>query len=126
VLATGPKGRGFEPHQGDEFLRATKIRSTNSFGSEIKPEVPCREILRHVKDLLKSQGDEQTKFSFPSSILVLAPEMSLLTEQPDSTGGCQSALVDKSGFSASRSYHGPHHNHSGMNNRPVEAAVLRR
>jgi hypothetical protein len=24
------------------------------------------------------------------------------------------------------SYHGPHHSHPGMNNRPVEAAVLRR
>jgi hypothetical protein len=28
VLATGPKGRGFEPGQGDSFLRAIKIRST--------------------------------------------------------------------------------------------------
>jgi hypothetical protein len=46
VLATGP-GRG------DGFLRAIKIRSTPSFEWEIKPEVPCRKILRHVKDLLK-------------------------------------------------------------------------
>jgi hypothetical protein len=30
VLATGPKGRGFEPGQGDGFLRAIKIRSTPS------------------------------------------------------------------------------------------------
>jgi hypothetical protein len=48
VLATGPKGRGFEPGQGDGFLRAIKIRSTLSFGWEIKPEVPCRKILQHV------------------------------------------------------------------------------
>jgi hypothetical protein len=27
------------------------------FGWEVKPEVPCRKILRHVKDLLKSHGD---------------------------------------------------------------------
>jgi hypothetical protein len=30
VLATGPKGRGFEPGQGDGFLRAIKTRSTPS------------------------------------------------------------------------------------------------
>jgi hypothetical protein len=50
VLATGLKGRGFEPGQCDGFLRAIKIRSTLSFGREVKPEVPCRKILRHVKD----------------------------------------------------------------------------
>jgi hypothetical protein len=30
MLATGPKGSGFEPSQGDGFLRAIKIRSTPS------------------------------------------------------------------------------------------------
>jgi hypothetical protein len=30
VLATGPKGRGLKPGQGDGFLRAIKIRSTPS------------------------------------------------------------------------------------------------
>jgi hypothetical protein len=83
VVATGTKGRGFEPGQGDGFLRAIKIRITPRFGWEIKPEIPCRKMLRHVKDLLKSHGDRQTKFSFPSSILILAPEMSLLTGQPE-------------------------------------------
>jgi hypothetical protein len=39
VLATGPKGCGFEAGQGDGFLRAIKIRSTPSFGWEVKPEV---------------------------------------------------------------------------------------
>jgi hypothetical protein len=57
VLATGPKGRGFEPGQDDGFLRAIKNRSIPSFGSEVKPEVPCRKILWHVKNLLKSNGD---------------------------------------------------------------------
>jgi hypothetical protein len=56
VLSTGPKCRRFEPGQRDGFLRAIKIRSTPSFGWEIKPEVPCRKILRYVKDLLKSHG----------------------------------------------------------------------
>jgi hypothetical protein len=53
VFATGPKGRMFEPGQGDGFLRAITIRSTLSFGWEVKPEVPCRKILRNVKDLLQ-------------------------------------------------------------------------
>jgi hypothetical protein len=70
VLTTGPKGRGFEPDQGNGFLIAIKIRRTLSFGWEIKPEVPCRNILRHVKDLLKTHGDEETKFSFPSTTLL--------------------------------------------------------
>jgi hypothetical protein len=39
VLATSPKGRVFDPGQGDGFLRAIKIRSTPSFGWDIKPEV---------------------------------------------------------------------------------------
>jgi hypothetical protein len=46
VLATGPKGRGFL------LARAIKIRSTPSFGWEVKPEAPCRKILQHVKDPL--------------------------------------------------------------------------
>jgi hypothetical protein len=105
VLATGSKGRGFEPDQGDGFLRTIKIRCTPSFGCEVKPEVPYRKFLRHVKDLLKSKGDGQTNFSFPSPILLHAPERSLLTGPPDSTGGCQSALVYKLGVSPSRYRH---------------------
>jgi hypothetical protein len=55
VLATGPKDRGFKPGRSDGFLRAIKIRSTPSFGWEVKSEVPCRKILRHVKDPLTYQ-----------------------------------------------------------------------
>jgi hypothetical protein len=57
VLANVPKRRGFEPGQGDGFLRAIKIRSTPSFRWEVKPEVSCRMILWHIKVLLKSHGD---------------------------------------------------------------------
>jgi hypothetical protein len=57
VLAIGSKRGGFEPGQGDGFLRAIKIRSTPSFGWEVKPEDPFRKILRHVKGLLKSHGE---------------------------------------------------------------------
>jgi hypothetical protein len=55
VLATVPKVGGFKPGQGDGFLRAIKIRCTPSFGWEVKPEVPCRRILRHVEDPLTYQ-----------------------------------------------------------------------
>jgi hypothetical protein len=48
VPATGPKGRRFEPGQGDGFLRPINIRSTPSFGWEVK-------ILLHVKDPLTYQ-----------------------------------------------------------------------
>jgi hypothetical protein len=54
--------------------------------------------------------------------------MSRMTRPPDSTGCCQSALVNKLGVSLSQ-YHLTMvdiANHPGMNNRPVETAVLRR
>jgi hypothetical protein len=105
VLATGPKGRGLEPGQGDGFLRVTKICSTTSFAWEVKPEVPCCKILSHVKELLKSNRDGQTKFSFPLPILLLAPEMSLLTGPPDSTGCYHSTLVDELRVSPNRYHH---------------------
>jgi hypothetical protein len=40
VLATGPKVRGGSiPTEVDGFLRVIKIRSTTSFGGEVKPSV---------------------------------------------------------------------------------------
>jgi hypothetical protein len=50
VLAIGPKVRVFKPGRGDGFLRAITIRSKPSFRGEVKPEAPCRNILRHVKN----------------------------------------------------------------------------
>jgi hypothetical protein len=40
VLATGPKGCGFEPGQVDGFLRAIKSAAHLPFGWEVKPEGP--------------------------------------------------------------------------------------
>jgi hypothetical protein len=57
VLATGPKGRGFETGHGGTFLRVIKICSTPSLGWEVKLEASCHKILRHVTDLLKPLGD---------------------------------------------------------------------
>jgi hypothetical protein len=53
VHATEPKVRGFKPGGCDGFLRVIKIRSTPSFEGKVKPEVPCRKILRDVKKLYK-------------------------------------------------------------------------
>jgi hypothetical protein len=50
ALAIGPKVLGFKSGRGDGFLRVVEFRSTPSFGGEVKPEVPCRKILRHVKN----------------------------------------------------------------------------
>jgi hypothetical protein len=49
VLANVSKVCGFKPDQGVEFVWAIKIRSTLSFGEEVNPEAPCRNILWHVK-----------------------------------------------------------------------------
>jgi hypothetical protein len=49
VLAAGPKVRGFKSGRGRWILRATKIRSTTSFGGNVKLSAKCRKILRYVK-----------------------------------------------------------------------------
>jgi hypothetical protein len=48
VLAIRPKVRGFKLGRGDGFLRAIQIRSTPSFGGEVKPSAPYRKVLRNV------------------------------------------------------------------------------
>jgi hypothetical protein len=45
ALAIGTKVREFKPGRGQWI----QIRSTTSFGGEVKPAVPCRKILWHVK-----------------------------------------------------------------------------
>jgi hypothetical protein len=47
VLAIGYKVHWFKPGRGDEFLRAIKIRSTPSFGGEVKPMAPWPEFCVH-------------------------------------------------------------------------------
>jgi hypothetical protein len=49
VLAIDPKFADLNPAEGNGFL-TIKIRSTPSFGGEVKPSDPCRNILRHVKN----------------------------------------------------------------------------
>jgi hypothetical protein len=115
VLATGPKGRGFKPGRRDGFLRAIKIRSTPSFAWEVKPEVLCRKILRHVKDPLKYLRYWIGKILTPSYIPPICPRCLCWYN-------CQRALVGESGVMPSR-----HNHHNGsqcshitrrMNSRP--------
>jgi hypothetical protein len=44
-----PGFTGSKPAEDEGFLRAIKIRSTTSFGGEVKPSVSCRKILWRVK-----------------------------------------------------------------------------
>jgi hypothetical protein len=41
------------PVEGDGFLKAIKIYSTPSFGREVKPSAPCRNIFRNVKEFFE-------------------------------------------------------------------------
>jgi hypothetical protein len=41
-LPLDPRFAGSNPAEDDGFLRVIKIRSTTSFGGEVKPSVPCR------------------------------------------------------------------------------------
>jgi hypothetical protein len=116
VLAPEPKGRGFKPSRGDGFVRAIKTYSTLSFGWVVKPEAPCRKILRHVKDPLTYLRCWYAKFT-SSSISPTCSQMSLLVGLPKSSGGRVSF--------PSRHHH--HHHGSprcqvtwGMDNRPVD------
>jgi hypothetical protein len=40
VLAIGPKVRGLKPGRGRRTFKTIKVRSTTSFGREVKPSDP--------------------------------------------------------------------------------------
>jgi hypothetical protein len=64
VLVIGPKFHGFKPSLGRWAFGGDKICSTTSFGREVKPSVPCRKILRHVKQFYGyERGTSQAKFT---------------------------------------------------------------
>jgi hypothetical protein len=76
MLAIGPKVRWFRPGLGRWAFKGNKIRSTTSFGGEVKPAVLRRKILRHVKDPYGMKeirvGIIQVHFSPNSTALLLA------------------------------------------------------
>jgi hypothetical protein len=43
-MSLDPRFTGSNTVEGDGFLMAIKIRSTTSFGGEVNPSVPCRNI----------------------------------------------------------------------------------
>jgi hypothetical protein len=117
VLVTGPKGHGFNPSRGYGFLRAIKIRSTPSFGWEVKLEAPCR-ILRRLKRSLHLSQILICKILTSSSIPPTHSQLSLLVGLPDS-------FVNESGVFPSRRHH--HHGApSSRITRGMVAAVLTR
>jgi hypothetical protein len=50
-LPFDPKKWASNPAEDDEFLSATKIRTTSSFGGEVKPSIPCPKILGMLNNL---------------------------------------------------------------------------
>jgi hypothetical protein len=68
VLATEPKCCGFKTlprrwiSKGDKNTQHTFLSNGKESG-----KVPCRKILRHVKELLKSTGMNRQNFLFPLS-----------------------------------------------------------
>jgi hypothetical protein len=58
---------GSNPSENDVLLRAIKIRSTPSFGGEVKPSALCTKILRHVKDRLRHDRDTDRQNSATTS-----------------------------------------------------------
>jgi hypothetical protein len=57
VNAIVPKVRKLKPGRGDGLLRAMNIRSTHSFGGEVKPSAPCRKVLLHVKNYFEVRAN---------------------------------------------------------------------
>jgi hypothetical protein len=97
-LPLDPRVAGWNLADAIDFLRAIRIRSIPSFGWEVKPEAPCRKILRHVKITCNWERNAyKAKFSLHSSIPCTCSHM---------TAGriARGALVDESGVFTCR-YH---------------------
>jgi hypothetical protein len=50
MLSIGLNGRALKPDRGNGLLNAIKLRSTPSFGGEVKLLAPLSKLLRHVKE----------------------------------------------------------------------------
>jgi hypothetical protein len=82
-----------DPAKSDEYLREIKIRSTTSFGGEVKTSTPCHKVLRHVKEPLwyYADFDRQNSAVIFNSVLPCFPTRCLLKPQ-------QITWVDESGI----------------------------
>jgi hypothetical protein len=104
VLTTGPEDREFEPGQGDGFLRATKIRSTPSFGRKRSWKSHLVRFYGMLKISWSATGTDRLNSHFlrPFSYSL---QRCLCWQDRHSSGYCQSALVDKLGVSLSQYHH---------------------
>jgi hypothetical protein len=91
-LPLEPKFSGSNPAEDDGFLKSIKIRSKSSFGGEVKLVVPCRKILRHVKDPYGMKEILVSKIQDISHEVFLALLLGFFA------GSCQKALEDESGL----------------------------
>jgi hypothetical protein len=57
LLAIGPKVRGFKPGRGRWVFKGDTNPQHVFLRKGIKPSVPCRKILRHVKDRFRCERD---------------------------------------------------------------------
>jgi hypothetical protein len=87
-----PRFEGSNPVEDDGFLRAIKICTTTSVRGEVKPSVPCRKILRHVKDsystkeiFLRQNSRDISRQVSPSSLLDLVDESGMTRTQMGKT-----------------------------------------
>jgi hypothetical protein len=88
-IVIGPKVRGFKPAEDDRFLMAIKIRSTTSFGGEVKPSAHVR-FYGMLKNPTGMKDTSEAKFT---AISCQDPPASL----PGVFAGyCQRALQDES------------------------------
>jgi hypothetical protein len=95
-----PRFAGSDPAEGDRFLRAIKIRSTPSFGKEVKPSAPRRKILR----LAKSLFEVLIKIFHKAEIIISFASSSCFATKRLCWQDFQRALVDESGVFPCRDY----------------------
>jgi hypothetical protein len=81
-LSSLPLDRGFagsKPAEEDGFLWAVKVLSTNSFGGEVKPAIPCRFYMLYpysMWEILRRQNS-RTFLHIVSALWWLLPESSV-------------------------------------------------
>jgi hypothetical protein len=84
-----PRIAGSNPAESDGLLRAIKIRSTLSFGGEVKPSVPCRKILLLIKSpfIYDSDTDRQNSATISCPIILVSLLDVLAKIRAENSGG---------------------------------------
>jgi hypothetical protein len=78
---------GSKPVEDVMFPREIKIRSTTSFGGEVKLSEQCVKILRHVKNPAEYKRDSSS-----AKLTAISCQVSSASLPVDSSGYCQRAL----------------------------------